>query len=284
MPRLSLCMIVKNEQHFLRECLLSVQDFVDEIVIVDTGSSDETKDIAREFTSLVFDFPWNDDFAAARNESLRHATGDWILILDADEILDAKAAGRLREALAAEEAWAYYLPQLHYTNTYLSHPDFIPLREGELGGEFAAEFKGYYPCFVIRLFRRDPGILFSYCVHETVYPSLKRLGKSPQHIRLPIHHLHERKGSSVLNDKQNYYFQLSLLNIQRYPSYAKSYNDVAVYYNRYRQDPVVALSYCQKAVELEPENVEYKLHLFAVTVAGPGNESLSGCVDCRLSI
>ena len=84
----SLCMIVKNEEERLPGCLESIRGLVDEIVVVDTGSSDRTQEIARSYGARVFLLPWSGDFAAARNESLRHATGDWILFLDADERLD----------------------------------------------------------------------------------------------------------------------------------------------------------------------------------------------------
>src|SRR5204863_5400745 len=85
LPRLSLCMIVKNEERFLRNCLESVKDIVDEMVIVDTGSTDSTLDIAREYGAKVIPHVWKDDFSEARNVSLDHATGDWALWLDADE-------------------------------------------------------------------------------------------------------------------------------------------------------------------------------------------------------
>src|SRR5207244_2007812 len=80
--RVSLCMIVKNEERHLGGCLPSVHDLVDEIIVVDTGSTDRTKEIAAWFGAKVVDFVWQDSFAAARNESLRHATGDWVLWLD----------------------------------------------------------------------------------------------------------------------------------------------------------------------------------------------------------
>src|SRR3990167_5438874 len=94
MPKqtLSLCMIVKNEEKYLEQCLNSVKDLVDEIIIVDTGSTDKTKEIWKKFDFAhkikFFDFKWIDDFSAARNESLKHAAKDWILVLDADEVLD----------------------------------------------------------------------------------------------------------------------------------------------------------------------------------------------------
>lgn len=83
--RISLAMIVKNEENNIRECLNSVKEIVDEIVVVDTGSNDNTIKIAEEFNAKVYEFQWCDDFAAARNYSLEKATGDWILVLDADE-------------------------------------------------------------------------------------------------------------------------------------------------------------------------------------------------------
>jgi glycosyltransferase involved in cell wall biosynthesis len=74
--RLSLCMIVRDEEKNLEACLASVADLLDEIVIVDTGSHDATKAIARRYTPHAHDFPWCDDFSAARNEALQRATGE----------------------------------------------------------------------------------------------------------------------------------------------------------------------------------------------------------------
>lgn len=88
-PTLSACMIVKNEGHQLAEALTSLQGCVDEIVVVDTGSDDNTASIARQFTSRVFEFPWCDDFAAARNVSLQKASGDYFFWMDADDRLDS---------------------------------------------------------------------------------------------------------------------------------------------------------------------------------------------------
>ncbi len=86
-PFLSLCMIVKNEEANLARCLSSVQAWVDEIIIVDTGSTDATLKIAESFDAQIFHFEWCNDFSAARNESLQHAQGQWIFIIDADEEL-----------------------------------------------------------------------------------------------------------------------------------------------------------------------------------------------------
>jgi len=83
--KLSAAMIVRDEEHHLEACLRSIQDLVDEIVLVDTGSEDQSVAIARRFGARVFEFAWCDDFAAARNHGLERCRGDWILYIDADE-------------------------------------------------------------------------------------------------------------------------------------------------------------------------------------------------------
>ena len=90
MITISLCMIVKNEAGTLERCLSSVADLVDEIIIVDTGSTDDTKAIAKRYTAKVYDFPWVDDFSMARNFAFEKATCDYIYSADADEVLDEK--------------------------------------------------------------------------------------------------------------------------------------------------------------------------------------------------
>jgi glycosyltransferase involved in cell wall biosynthesis len=89
-PTISLCMIVKNEEETIGRCLQCVQQFVDEIIIVDTGSTDKTKTVVKKFTKKVFDFEWINDFSAARNFAFSKATKDYILWLDADDVLDEK--------------------------------------------------------------------------------------------------------------------------------------------------------------------------------------------------
>lgn len=105
MITISLCMIVKNEERILARCLDSVKDIVDEIIIVDTGSVDKTKDIALRYTSNVFDFEWVDDFSKARNYSFSKASMDYILWLDADDIIldrDKQKLIYLKETISKE--------------------------------------------------------------------------------------------------------------------------------------------------------------------------------------
>ncbi|MGI6005300.1 MAG: glycosyltransferase [Christensenellales bacterium] len=105
MITISLCMIVKNEEKVLARCLESVRAAVDEIIIVDTGSKDKTKEIAYRFTDKVYDFPWIEDFSAARNASFSYATCDYQMWLDADDVLEPRELEkliRLKQTLSPE--------------------------------------------------------------------------------------------------------------------------------------------------------------------------------------
>ena len=115
MVTISLCMIVKNEEKVLRRCLSSIKNLMDEIIIVDTGSSDKTKEIAGEFTDKIYDFTWIGDFSAARNFAFSKATCEYIYSADADEVLEGENIEKfaaLKQALNPE----IELVQMYYGN------------------------------------------------------------------------------------------------------------------------------------------------------------------------
>lgn len=123
MATISLCMIVKNEEDILSRCLDSIADLMDEIIIVDTGSTDNTKEIARKYTDKIYDFEWKDDFAAARNYAFSKATMEYIYSADADEVIDEENHARfslLKEVMLPEIeiVQMYYTNQLEYNTTY----------------------------------------------------------------------------------------------------------------------------------------------------------------------
>lgn len=151
-PRLSLCMIVKNEEKHLQNCLLSTYGVVDEICIVDTGSTDRTVAIAERLGARVEHRPWRDDFAWARNESLAMATGDWILHLDADEVLTEEAQSEVPNLIRQGD-----------------HTGFLMLIESVIPGGRASSY-------AIRLFKRDPKIYFTGIIHENIGARVSALG------------------------------------------------------------------------------------------------------------
>ncbi|MHB1159389.1 MAG: tetratricopeptide repeat-containing glycosyltransferase family 2 protein [Chloroflexota bacterium] len=152
-PSVSVCMIVKNEAANLRACVESLGDLASEIVVVDTGSTDDTVQVAESLGARVYPFAWIDDFAAARNESLRHATGEWVFWLDADDRLCPEVVAQLRRAVASGRSDAYSC--------------LVASRKPN-GSEDVVEH--------IRLFRNGLGIGFQGAIHETVAPDIARLG------------------------------------------------------------------------------------------------------------
>jgi glycosyltransferase involved in cell wall biosynthesis len=181
----SLCTIVKNEKNHLARCLVSAKPFVDEIIVVDTGSTDETKDIARVFGARIYEIEWVDDFSKARNFALSKASGDWILVLDADETLSSGDCEEFRRILEASRSrpTAFRMQTRNYSNL-VNIVGFRPNR-GEYPEE---EGLGWYPSDKVRLFPNDPRIHFNYPVHELVEPSLSDLKISVRDCPIVVHH------------------------------------------------------------------------------------------------
>ena len=151
-PRLSVCMIVCDEEDMLPRCLKSVQNIANELIVVDTGSKGNTVQIAEDFGAKVHHFKWCDDFAAARNESLKHATCDWILQIDADEELFPDSIPHLRKALF--NPWC-----LLYEITCDNGATYPSQRFAPVG----------------RIFRNHPRVRYHRPYHETVDPSVDNL-------------------------------------------------------------------------------------------------------------
>jgi tetratricopeptide (TPR) repeat protein len=150
--RLSLCMIVRDEQEMLPRCLDAVADVVDEIVIVDTGSTDATIEIARAHGARVIERPWSGSFAEARNVAMDAATGEWLLVLDADEVLVREDAPLLRALTAQTWREAFYLVEINHTG------------ELEVGTAVTHD--------TLRLFRNRPAYRYSGRLHEQIAHTL----------------------------------------------------------------------------------------------------------------
>jgi glycosyltransferase involved in cell wall biosynthesis len=201
---LSLCMIVKNEENVLARCLDSVKTLVDEMIIVDTGSTDKTKQIALQYTDKVFDFGWTNDFAAARNESIRHATGKWILVLDADEYVQEHDPFPLRHFLMQQDqnqAIAYQLP-IH-----------------NLLGD-GSDMANVMISLGARLFANNGLIRYQHPIHEQLYTTRGSLAM--HHLQYSI--FHTGYIESVVEQKNKSERNLSLLkNLERTTAEQEAY-------------------------------------------------------------
>ena len=186
-----MCLIVKNEEKFLGQCLASVRGVADQMVVVDTGSTDRTVEIAKEHGAEVHPFAWRNDFSAARNAGLEHATGDWVLILDADEELAPEAREKLRRHLAEEAVMAWRLPLV------------------DAGGQ--AEGADYVP----RLFRNAPGLHFTCRIHEQIFTSIEpQCGRWGLESRLgEARLLHHGYTTEMLRDRNKSERNLELLEV-----------------------------------------------------------------------
>lgn len=207
MIQISLCMIVKNEEDVLARCLESVGKIADEIVIVDTGSTDQTKKIAQSYTDNLFDFEWCEDFAAARNYSFSKATMDYILWLDADDILteeNQKLFLELKENLTPDVSMV--MMKYHTAFHEDGSPSFSYYRE--------------------RLIKNHAGFHWEGAVHEAIVPSGKIIYSEIAVTHKKIHpsnpdrnlqifeHLLEK--GTVLQPRQQFYYARELYYHARY--------------------------------------------------------------------
>jgi glycosyltransferase involved in cell wall biosynthesis len=164
-------MIVKDEAHCIGGCLNSVQELVNEMIIVDTGSSDQTIEICENHGARVYSYKWKNDFADARNYGLSFSTGDWILWLDADEELDADEKSKIPEILANTSASILSLPILNY-----------------YGKTTPVDKNNAYLLYQPRLFRNQIDIIFINRVHETPRLPAELTEKDIENIPVSIHH------------------------------------------------------------------------------------------------
>lgn len=167
-------MIVKNEEKYLKDCLASVKDVVDEIVIIDTGSTDNTLKIAENFNAKIFYYKWNNDFSSARNYALENSKGDWILYLDADERLSAESIKKLKELTLVQKEVAYYCT--------IQNIDKIGNRPSIMK--------------YVRLFPNNKKIRFVGKIHEQIEESLIQNGFTISDSEIEIIHL----GYSLMED------------------------------------------------------------------------------------
>jgi glycosyltransferase involved in cell wall biosynthesis len=231
---ITLSMIVKNEERYLADCLSSVKDVVDEIVIADTGSIDKTIEIAENYGAKVFHYKWNNDFAAARNFALEKSTGEWILYLDADERLTESSISEVKKISAQKNDCAYR----------------IVLRNIDEIGNRPSIMK------YARLFPNYQKIRFEGRIHEQIEPSLLRNNFPIKDSNIEILHVgyNVSKESLKAKAKRN----LSIL-LKEYEANPSSYYSFQIGQTHAMLDnSIEAIRYFNEAVESPALRNEYK--------------------------
>ncbi|MDK9717030.1 MAG: glycosyltransferase [Trichlorobacter sp.] len=225
-PTVSLCMIVKNEESFLAQCLHSVKAVADELLLLDTGSSDRTVAIATVFGARVGTFDWTGSFSEARNAVLEQAKGDWILTMDADEQIspqDHQALSTTLQQSAPTDAWSVLIRT--YSNRvqvqgWTANDDSYPDEE---------QADGWYPASRVRLFPNYPGIRYEGTVHELLESSLRRRGFAIHTAPFVVHHYAEVAGlPENLRAKQLRYYDLGKQKLLEQPENIAALFELAV--------------------------------------------------------
>lgn len=256
-------MIVKNGAASLVRCLRNAAPLVDRILIGDTGSDDESCKLARGFGAEVVQLPWDDDFAAARNHLLCQATCDWILVLDADEMLDLEHSRAILPALLnASNVYAYGLWRWNYLGSAaLSRGSLrVQLNPGILAE--AHGYPGFISSFHIRLFRRHPEIRFQHCVHEDVTSSVDRLRLDRATAPLIIHHFgYAEDTPEQRRRKAELYRELGLRRLRAAPSDFESYLQLGISELQQLGRIEEAADRFEQAISLRPEDSRAPLYL-----------------------
>jgi Tfp pilus assembly protein PilF len=260
-PLLALAMIVRDGGQFLDSLLGAASAHVDEIVVVDTGSRDGSADVARSHGAQVLDFPWCDDFAAARNASLDACRADWILCLDADEQLapgDWAAIRRTAAVWSARGDGAGAIVTRNYIAQPWSRRDWQPVPAGDphaLPGYPDGVAPGFVPTAKVRLFPNRAQVRFRGRLHETVEASLAELGVPVTPLPVIVHHfgmLHEDPAKAVR------YLALARRKADEQPQDAAAWRELSAC-ALVTGDHDLALAATERALALKPDDADARL-------------------------
>jgi Tfp pilus assembly protein PilF len=252
---LELSMIVKDGAATLRRCLQSAAPIADRILIGDTGSTDRTVEVAEDCGAEVIRVPWEEDFAKARNRMLAQARCDWILVLDADEMLDADGPARIRELLGRKHVDAYDVWRWNYVRATHVRSGEQPPVPNPVVIEESRRYPAYNLSLNTRLFRRHPQVCFEHSVHETVAGCIDALGLHRMQADFVIHHFGQAEDSeAVRTGKNELYYRLGLKKLEAEPENAAAWFETGLSELEYRRDAAVALPYFERAAQLNPRS------------------------------
>ncbi|MFA5032164.1 MAG: glycosyltransferase [bacterium] len=272
-PTISLCMMVKNEEKNLSKCLESVKDLADEIIIVDTGSSDRTVEIAKSYGAKIYYFNWCDDFSKARNETLKYATKEWIFSIDADEYIDEENKAKIRVLLQSADYDAY---GINIKNFYIAHSPAYDIN------------------VLIRLYKNTHGLYYSGVIHNDIEESIRKLKLRVKITDIFIYHtgylpgeLKKKKGRlKILREWHKKEPDSPIINFYLASKYhAMGYESSAIKHFRKvidsdtpyahfrlfsyiyiidayngKKDPDNALEWCSKSIKLYPDECMFNVH------------------------
>ena len=252
MPTVGLSMIVKNGAATLRPCLESVRGLARQIVIADTGCTDATCEIAREFGATIIQVAWENHFAKARNSALAAMTTDWVLFLDADEELDAGAAQEIPALMQRPEVGGYVTAIRNYVPSRFTRAwDRVAVPN-----DFCHPRAKDAPAFVVhencRFFRRRQDIYFTGRVHEAVEDQVRAAGLKLAAGPFFIHHFGQLSAPAAKDEKNKFYLELLRLKANERPNDPLAWMQLGLHEFECFHNGADALAYMEKALALEP--------------------------------
>lgn len=246
-PTLALCMIVRDEEEWITQAINSVKSIVSEIIVVDTGSKDNTVEIAQSLGAKVFHQPWQDDFSEPRNFSIAQATSDWILILDADEAIAAEDLPELQRLTLDRSVCSEFL-QRHYTNDHRLS-EFKPCSKEY--PEWERDNAGYFESNCVRLFPNHEGIHYRGRVHELVEHSIRDIDKHKiERTKVRIQHFGHTDKVLAKKDKTRLYTPLGEQKLVDDPNYWQAYFEMGVEHNRNGRHWESVVAFLQSLVKM----------------------------------
>jgi tetratricopeptide (TPR) repeat protein len=253
MPTVGLSMIVKNEAQTLGPCLQSVSGIVSQIVVADTGSTDNTADIARESGATVVSVPWGNHFANARNAALQLMRTDWVLVLDADEELDGATKSQIPNLLRTSNAGGYLVPIHNYIPTVTGRGWDRMAEPNQSSHPRAQRAPAYFVHENCRLFRRDPEIYFIGRVHELVEPRINALRRPLPMATFCIHHFGHLVHEEARNKKAAAYRDLLRMKVHELPNEPMAWIQLGLQEYECSREPSEPLRCFERALILEPK-------------------------------
>lgn len=253
MATLGLSMIVKNGGEGLRSCLRSVCSLVDQIVIADTGSTDDTVEVAREFGAVVVRCPWTDHYAEARNVALAQMTTDWVLVLDADEELSVEATLKIPQLLECDEKiGGYTVTFRNYFKDRITGMLSSLSRENRDTNERAKGALSHAEHSNCRLFRRNLRIYFTGRIHEGVEAQILAAGLEYRDSGIDVLHFGYLAEESKFAEKQEYYYGITKQAVEETPNNTHLWLQMGMSEIRTRRDLERATECFEMALKLDP--------------------------------
>lgn len=262
---ISACLIVKNEERHLERCLRSIAKHVDEIVIVDTGSTDSTLEIAKSFGAKIGFFKWVDDFSAARNESLKLASSHWALWIDADEEVTPQSWTAIAEGLIRPQFGGFYVQIVNFMDD---------------------EGRQQYVHSPVRIFQRLPDVQFEGRVHEQVLQCFDRKGLPAATLKNAVlNHYGYRPEDMAEKGKTDRTIRMLEREVEEAPTDAFHWFNLANAYSVARQ-PEDAVRAAKKCLEfIHPKNafgsLAYQILASGLNSTGHSEEALGACIEAK---